>query len=431
MDASTAMSADTNPPKSELRRTVTTHALSPWSDRHELVTVFGSIYQNPDFVDIDYELLTFAKNKITIWLTRVHHNVDVAVHLMATREMINALIEDNRANQRLDEEDRDESAVYSLYCLAVIRFCTAISQYSHENNMKSVRRLAHKYSCPQWIIDCRHSLCHSSGTQPSIEELRSAALIGLHWMRQYFWEKVLDNNSAKRGVDCDYYALIERYISVENKAKKRTKSEIISAIKHTRNELVSAVVRHLIASESNGDKKLANESLKVPKMYLRKFANVFAIIISYQSLPLLLNQLVTHIDSDNRTQRHLAMSWFATLIRTIGSDNKVSKFKRHFQRLSYGSVMARIEWVRLLYAVVKRPNGRTSALIQLMAPIVADVVSEDKIEVLMNLAMRYSYESIETINENNDQNSGDKGFVAKTVMDLLPENQINDSEANS
>ncbi|CAG2103068.1 unnamed protein product [Medioppia subpectinata] len=368
-------------------RAVPTRVLSPWSDSNELITVFNSIYQNNDLngFDLDYNLLTFAKNKIIIWLTRLRHNIDITVHLMATKEIVNALIEDNSNHRTRDdgveeEEDRDESAVYSLYCLSVIRFCTSISQYSHENNMKSVRRLAHRYSCPQWVIDFRHNLCHSSGNQPSIDELRNAALIGLNWLRQYFWLKILDNTNNAYNNCCNFYELINSYISIDNKNKKKTKNEIISAIKYSRNELITALIQHLISKENINEKKFNSE--------------------------------------------HLAMSWFSTIVRTIGSDNKESKFKRNFKCISYKTLMPRIDWVRLLYSVVKRPNPKTSALIELIAPIVADVIPEEKIEVLKNLSNRFSYETIESIHQNNEPK--DAKFIPKTVKDLSPVVQIND-----
>jgi hypothetical protein len=86
-------------------------SLSPWSDSTELMTVYNCIYNNNNIEnDFNYEMLLFAKNKLTIWLTRNEDNNDINVNLMATKAVLNALIEDNNKDKACDE-----SAVYSLY----------------------------------------------------------------------------------------------------------------------------------------------------------------------------------------------------------------------------------------------------------------------------------------------------------------------------
>lgn len=91
-------------------------AISPWSDPYEFLMVFDSIYQNKDIVDYDYPLLAFGRNKLTIWLVRCQHNLDISVNLMATKEIINALIEDHKSSRNAEPAD-DETALYSLYGL--------------------------------------------------------------------------------------------------------------------------------------------------------------------------------------------------------------------------------------------------------------------------------------------------------------------------
>jgi hypothetical protein len=88
-------------------------SLSPWNDSTELMTVFNCIYNNNNNNienDLNYEMLLFAKNKLTIWLTRTEDNNEINVNLMATKAILNALIEDNNR-----EKSCDESGVYSLY----------------------------------------------------------------------------------------------------------------------------------------------------------------------------------------------------------------------------------------------------------------------------------------------------------------------------
>jgi hypothetical protein len=83
--------------------------LSPWNDSTELMTVFNCIYNNNIENDFNYEMLLFAKNKLTIWLTRNEDNNDINVNLMGTKAILNALIEDNKREKVCDE------SVYSLY----------------------------------------------------------------------------------------------------------------------------------------------------------------------------------------------------------------------------------------------------------------------------------------------------------------------------
>jgi hypothetical protein len=77
------------------------------------MTVFNCIYNNNNNNienDLNYEMLLFAKNKLAIWLTRTEDNNEINVNLMATKAILNALIEDNNR-----EKSCDESGVYSLY----------------------------------------------------------------------------------------------------------------------------------------------------------------------------------------------------------------------------------------------------------------------------------------------------------------------------
>jgi len=287
--------------------------------------------------------------------------------------------------------------------------------------MKSVKRLAHKYSCPQWIIDCRHSLCHSAHNQPSIEQLRSAAMIGLNWLKQFYWEKIISTNNNYN--DNDFFELIHRYIDKNNiKIRKKIKKEIIFAIKHSRNEFILALIKHLVNQNSDSnDNEINYESLKIAKIVLRKFAPIFTIINSFNSLSILLYLIINEFDSQNRSIRHLALSWFSSIIKAIKSDNKVSKFQRSFASVTYSSVMPRIEWVRLLYRIAKHPNEHTSSLIVLIAPIVSDFISEEKIQIIINLSNLFcTYDGCENDDQPEDVvDNSDKEDNIKSVEDLI------------
>lgn len=388
--------------------------MSPWIDSTELESVYNCIYETNSDNKLNYEKLIFAKNKITIWLTRMQNNNEINVNLIATKAILNALIEDNNRDIGFDE-----SPVYSLYALSVIRFCTAITQYSNESNIKSVSRLANRYSCPKWIIDCRHSLCHSAHNQPSIEELRNAAVIALNWLKQFFWLKIIANNN-----DVNYFQLIGEYINTnEIKVRKKLKNQIIYLIKFSKNELISSLVNHLTDTNScnyNNKLDIDYQTLKIPKSCLRKFANIFSIINNNNCLSLLLYLLTNKFGSENRSIVHLSLSWFSSVIKAIKSDNKISKFERSFTSISYSSVMPKIEWIRLLYRVSKRPNKYTSTLITLIAPIVNDFVSEEKIQKMIDLSNifsnHYEYENNEQIEDidESEQNSN-----IKSVEDLI------------
>jgi hypothetical protein len=283
--------------------------------------------------------------------------------------------------------------------------------------MKSVKRLAHKYSCPQWIIDCRHSLCHSSHSQPSIEQLRNASFIALNWFKQYFWLKVI-NNSSNSSNDCDYFDLIDKYINSNDiKFRKKVRKQIIHSIESYKNEFISAVIKHLI---NTNNENISYESLKLGKLYVRKFASIFTIINnqikSQNSASILLYLLVNSFDSDKRSERHLALSWFTSIIKAIKSDNKVSKFERSFNKVTTNSVMPKIEWIRLLYRIAKHPNEHTSGLILLIAPIVSDYISDKKIEMIVNLSKKYCVINDEIV-EGNDNNG--KEYNIKSVKDLI------------
>lgn len=293
-----------------------------------------------------------------------------------------------------------------------------------------------KYSCPQWIIDCRHNLCHSSVNQPTLEELKTASMIGLDWLRQYFWLKLVDNYDKRSKLIRNYSEVIENYLNNKSnnnnnnsKAKTKTKSknDIIRGLREFPNDFLSVLVERLITPISNETKTEGSDNQQIPKVSLRKYSKIFAIVMNHKSISIVLFLLVRHFDSIDQSRRHLAISWFQTIIEAIDSKEKISKFKRIFKSVAFKDIMPRIEWIRLLHSLVRRTNVNTPALIQLIAPIVSDVIPKHKIEMLVNLAKEFSRQSL---TDETDDNV-DTDYVPKTIEDVVrASHQMNDSSLN-
>jgi hypothetical protein len=248
--------------------------------------------------------------------------------------------------------------------------------------------------------------------------LRNASIIALNWFKQYFWVKIIKNSYN----DSHYFDLIHKYINSNDiKFRKKVRKHIIHSIESYKNEFILAVIKHLIDTNNElcNENNICYELLKLPKLYVRKFASIFTIINNQNSLSILLNLLINSFDSDKRSERHLGLSWFSSIIKAIKSDNKVSKFERSFNKVTTNSVMPKIQWIRLLYRIAKHPNEHTSSLISLIAPIVSDYISDKKIEIIVNLSKKYC-----AINDESDErvkgNGNDgKEYNIKSVKDLI------------
>lgn len=76
--------------------------------------------------------------------------------------------------------------------MAVINFCNALTSYSSEYNIDiTVRNVAELFECPNWIVNCRHSLSHPTSNPPTLGLLAEAIGFALEWLDRFFWSKAM------------------------------------------------------------------------------------------------------------------------------------------------------------------------------------------------------------------------------------------------
>lgn len=73
------------------------------------------------------------------------------------------------------------------YSAAIMRFVNHMLD-AETSKGTSLYHAAKSLGVPDWIIDLRHDTAHSNNL-PSLELLREASVIGLHWLRTNYWDK--------------------------------------------------------------------------------------------------------------------------------------------------------------------------------------------------------------------------------------------------
>lgn len=223
------------------------YSFMPWTSVSELIKVHNDIYSSIRFQWNEYQLrkkviiksypteadsskntsekyissLKWARDMMTQWKTPfLKGNLIIYSHLTAIESILNALIQGYSHNQQISNGCYvNNSIVYSLYSIAVINFCNALSSYSENDFSKefinstsngfpksrSVSNFAKIFNCPQWIVECRNSLSHTSQNNPSISILHEAITFSLIWLDKFFWSKLLVDQCRLVDVDDRFF----------------------------------------------------------------------------------------------------------------------------------------------------------------------------------------------------------------------------------
>lgn len=360
--------------------------ITPWVDNEELCQVYECIFNNQND-----ELLIWARNRLIIWQTRVINHE----YISATQSILDAKLMEMNLEKYQQENDAviDAGLVYSLYSMAVIRFCSLFS-FDEENNknkdsIKSIKKLAVKFSCPLWIIEYRHKLCHSTSNQPSLFQLKNACENSLNWLNDNYWKKLFAKNEPN-----DFTTLIENFHESKHlKVKRLTCKKLeIYARKH-KFQFIESLTNYFVKQEKLIQKTRNNE-FKLKKHSIPKFLPIFRIIHKFNCLALLFRMLLNHLSSNDHLTQTLSSCWCIGLAHEF-------KHNTAFKFLKRTSIMNKTEWLRILYQITQTPNSYTCDLIREIAPLVEDLISENQLHKLLKMTDLFLCDDIQDDNNEN------------------------------
>lgn len=375
--------------------------ITPWVDNEELCQVYDCIFNNQN-----EELLIWARNRLTIWQTRVINHE----YITATQSILNAKLMEMNLEKYQQENNAviDAGLIYSSYSMAIIRFCSLFSfdeeNSNSKNEIKSIKKLAVKFSCPLWIIEYRHKLCHSTSNQPSLFQLRNACENSLNWLNDNYWKKLFAKTEPN-----DFTKFIENFHESKHLKVKRLicKKLEIYARKH-KFQFIQSLANYFVKQE-NFVQKTRNNEFKLKKHSIPKFLPIFRIIHKFNCLALLFRMLLNHLSSNDHLIITLSSCW------CIGLAHEFQK-NTAFKFLKQTPIMNKTEWFRILYQITLTPNEYTCDLIKEIAPLVEDLISENQLHKLLKITDLFLYDDIQ--DDNNEKYECDL-IKFRTLDDLI------------
>ncbi|KAH9406594.1 hypothetical protein TYRP_013575 [Tyrophagus putrescentiae] len=146
--------------------------MTPWIDVEDVKVVRNEIYNS-----IIFKKTEFARN------SKYSKNVSIKASETDKQVEINSI----------------NSLIFAR--ISVINFCNALTSYPSEHNIDiPMNNVAILFECPLWIIQCRHSLSHSSGTRPNVSILKEAIAFALEWMDRFFLSKAMSASGVEENI---------------------------------------------------------------------------------------------------------------------------------------------------------------------------------------------------------------------------------------
>lgn len=154
--------------------------VAPWYDRHEWESIYQALYSKSP-----QEQSTGLRG-VAVWRSRLHSRLPGAIE--ATAALVRAQMCDAQA--RISDPDLARISgeeLSSLYSVGVVRFVGDILEPLCHRRQINVKEIGLQMGVPDWIVDLRNTLAHAA-TGPSLDVLRSAAILLLQWLSVHYWE---------------------------------------------------------------------------------------------------------------------------------------------------------------------------------------------------------------------------------------------------
>ncbi|XP_068622765.1 uncharacterized protein [Battus philenor] len=163
----------------------------PWRNSREWHKLYMNIFSS--------ESTNFTKEEalvsLQIWKSR---NPFLPSGIESTLTLLEVHVQDIKNDDTVNDQ-----IIRLAYSTALMRFVNHMldSQTAKGNSLYAA---AKNLGVPDWIIDLRHDTAHGNSL-PSIELLREATSISLHWLKNNYWDKHKEivNDYVCRQIDSD------------------------------------------------------------------------------------------------------------------------------------------------------------------------------------------------------------------------------------
>jgi len=391
----------------------------PWRSYEELEIFLKTLFKEHDpneSFDSYVERLIESKNTLMAWKLRggtfeyfweIQTTIDILTAIIHDR-LVDAMETAGRENEgNFEASIHLESALHSLYGTAMISFYDLIKYYkrkpnggiarfSKDNNLGNVGNHAESLGLPSWIADARNESAH--GSQSSLSILKKACFIGLDFIRDNFWNLLLQNridiHTEIFVKDILNLYMNEADVSIPDKFA----SDRIGNFLHQHNSkfttlkfMVNSLLRNTAWDEdlTTPDNSLVREIH--PK---HKQAGVMIIkqVVKLELLHSLCHEMISSFDEEGQ-MREAGVAWVIEILR--GMTEKDAVLSKVLSDPSKGVVDSirdqdefKIYWVRILHHLARKPSKITLHLLsyfKAIIPFCTDTVT--KLQKMMEVIL--------------------------------------------
>lgn len=168
------MAKNSNEPSIEVSRA------GAWKNKAEFDMVYEWIYGT----NTDEHTKQLAIKRIKVWKLRRQNLTPATV--LSTLAILEAQQRDRADKQLTDDE------LQSIYSIAFTRFLNYVSSIMRSRRLDSMYSTARELGIESFLVDLRH-LCAHGQIAPSLQIFRRTADYCLNWLREFYWDRELDN----------------------------------------------------------------------------------------------------------------------------------------------------------------------------------------------------------------------------------------------
>ncbi|XP_074604957.1 uncharacterized protein LOC141858188 [Brevipalpus obovatus] len=395
----------------------------PWIEDNSLKDLLDIIHPQRDQPP-STESLNWVRERLVLWKLKAEHTT-LNLEVDTTLSVVTALLKDRSCQERLIKGSDLSGDSYDLcahYALVIVKFCNLLPYYkrdSQTNNItrclrrikRTIRDLGEELNLPTWVLDCRHSICHTSNN--SLVLLRQANHFILSWIYSNFWCKQLlevNQEDLEESIRSDIQSLLELTVSRE----RRVVFERLEGLKEKHRKVISRSIAQTLIEDCikrYPNLKLSDFDAALPILIF--YSKILRLISSWDDFEPFLSSLSEYLQNDNKKLR-LSVEWFRIIIKSLDLQKENRKFRRS---IKLGTIMkdqdTEILWLRILYIVAKAPNRYTHELIDQVITMAPSIITSEKIEMLKKTARHFL-----TTTHHSSEHSKKKEDQIRTVDDL-------------
>ena len=414
--------------------------MKPWGQFDNLLKLYQIVFVSKQ---TSIESLEWAKDQLLLWQIK-DNKFEYNVEIDATLSLVTALIHDKRMkckpNSGLTNLD-----LKSFYSISIVKFCNVLPYYkvrqvicfnrfnflafftmqviSHTGCTKrtftlvkrSTNEVGRELNLPDWIMECRHNICHSYGV--SIILLRQASYLALSWLDKHFWSRLVKTELTQNQENSiNVRSIIDKIVECKVSRKRRCLYRIFNKkICHNWAETFDIIASTLISATCLDLSQVDFKNHKLNNQILIKYQRLLIISTINHNILLLFDSLANNFKDTSSTVVSVASIWLITLINGLRPDQNSFRLFRILKH-NYSkndSQYSKILWLRLLYKVCHNLNEYTYSIIEAIEKQIPEILPSQYIEALKCISFTTAnYKCLEFSSSPKDDTS------IKTVEDL-------------